>query len=274
MRHSVAIFSSLAVMIPRSWKNSFRRTQLWHRLLPHLQPFFASLADPPYGIKREHEPDVTATIERIVKQGWTCVDVGGYLGWFSALLAELVGSSGQVIVFEAYSNNASMIRRHMRALGLSKRVHIENMAVTDGATDRVWLYYGRGDDTSEFNLLGSTPTVRNITVKPIDRVQQVPAISLDKYFTSGSRIHFIKMDIEGAEAQALPGMRRVLHEQRPAILIEFHTDQGWDAREELYAAGYNLFDMHAQLIDRQAAKVYHVLALHPDQSGKEQGVTG
>lgn len=239
-------------------KNWFRRTRLWHSIYPYIRPFFRSLADPPYGIKSEYEPQVTTVMQQIVQPGWTCVDVGGYIGRFSVLLAELVGANGKVIVFEAYGNNAATIRRHVAALGFSARVRVENMALNDGTADKVWLYYGRGDDASEFNVIG-----QNVIGNQTARVQQVAAVSLDKYYAPNLPLHFVKMDIEGAEAQALVGMRRILREQKPFVLIEFHTDGGWAARNELYSAGYTLHDMENRLIRVHEPRVYHVLARPP-----------
>jgi FkbM family methyltransferase len=46
----------------------------------------------------------------------------------------------------------------------------------------------------------------------------VPLVTLDSYFAPGSRVDFVKMDIQGAEQAALTGARRVL-EENPGIVI-------------------------------------------------------
>ena len=75
----------------------------------------------------------------------------------------------------------------------------------------------------------------------------------------------MKIDIEGAEAQALVGMRRILRESRPVVLVEFHNETGWAGREHLLTAGYSLRDAkNTRWLDPAAAnvhRVYHCLAV-------------
>ena len=74
----------------------------------------------------------------------------------------------------------------------------------------------------------------------------VPGISLDEfvYAQGNPPPQAVKMDIEGGEVMALPGMKRVLAEARPLMLMELHGPESaraaWDA---LTAAGYNLCEM-------------------------------
>jgi FkbM family methyltransferase len=49
--------------------------------------------------------------------------------------------------------------------------------------------------------------------------------TLDEAMARFGRPDFIKMDIEGAEEQALAGAERVLSEARPAWLIEVHGSE-------------------------------------------------
>lgn len=210
-------------------------------------------------IRRPYEPEVCAIIKEIVKPGWVCVDAGAYIGYITLLLAKLVGPRGQVIAFEALPRNAARTRRNVAVRGLAKRVRVENMAVTDDVYEHVELFPGREGDLSEWNILGHDVTGRVTQPK-----LQVPAISLDKYFAPGSCVDFVKLDIEGAEGLVLEGMRRILREAKPVLVIEFHyAKKTWPKRKELYEAGYTLYDMHKQKIASDSPKVYHCLALPP-----------
>ena len=52
------------------------------------------------------------------------------------------------------------------------------------------------------------------------------------------------MDIEGGEVLALPGMKRILTEQHPLMLLELHGPESeMAAWETLTAAGYTLCAM-------------------------------
>src|SRR5262249_5312654 len=99
-----------------------------------------------------YEPEVQAAISKIVRPGWTCADVGAHPGIYTRLLAELVGSSGRVVAFEAHPANARRLRRSLGGLG--GRVTVENVAVTDGAAARVTLHPGRRRASQEWNVMG------------------------------------------------------------------------------------------------------------------------
>jgi Methyltransferase FkbM domain len=71
----------------------------------------------------------------------------------------------------------------------------------------------------------------------------VPGISLDEfvYGQGNPPPQVVKMDIEGGEVLALPGMRRVLAEARPLMLMELHGPESSRAAwETLTAAGYTI----------------------------------
>lgn len=203
-----------------------------------------------------YEPDVQAYIRGLVRPGWTCADVGAHEGIYTRLLAELVGESGRVVAFEAHPENA---RRLRSSLGDEHRgrVTVERLAVTDGAEERVTLHPGRGRASQEWNVTGI-----DLEGRPTPGELNVPAVSLDAYFAEGS-LDFVKLDVEGAEALVLRGMRRLLREGRPAIVVEFHTREGWDGRTELLDAGYRLLTTTGDAIDAgpEAARVYQVVAL-------------
>ena len=75
-------------------------------------------------------------------------------------------------------------------------------------------------------------------------------MSLDAYFTIGVSLNFVKIDVEGAEAKVLTGMRRLLHEARPIALVEFHDEVGWAGCGELLAEHYHLYDMSGGRLTR------------------------
>lgn len=205
-----------------------------------------------------YEPEVSQTVMLIVQPGWICVDVGAHLGYFTMLLAKLVGEHGRVIAFEAHPDNAAQTRSNVGMNGYEARVRVENMAVSDGAHHSVKLYPGRDHSSFEWNIVG-----HDVQGNPVQHELDIPATSLDAYFPPGLRVDFVKMDVEGAEAQALCGMRRLLRQSRPFVVVEFHSEAGWAGRRELFAMDYCLYDIRdgrwlASKLDFE--RVYHCLA--------------
>jgi hypothetical protein len=74
----------------------------------------------------------------------------------------------------------------------------------------------------------------------------VPGISLDEFaFAQGHPLpQVVKIDIEGGEVLALPGMRRLLQEARPLLFLELHGEAAaraaWQALNPL---GYRIYSM-------------------------------
>lgn len=188
-----------------------------------------------YNLNPSYEPDVCTVIKRIVRPGWVCADVGGNVGIITVLLAELVGYNGYVVTFEAHHGNAQLLHERIKINGYEKWMKIENLAISDGSCDHIWLFPCRNMWAGEWNIVG-----HDVEGNKTEPQLQVIATSLDTYFPPGSCLNFVKIDVEGAEAKVLSGMRRLLMESRPLIIIEFHDEIGWAGRHELFVAGYSL----------------------------------
>jgi hypothetical protein len=118
------------------------------------------------------------------------------------------------------------------------------------------LHHGRGRATEEWNIMG-----RDLEGRPTPPELEVAATSLDAYF-NGATVDLVKIDVEGAEAEVLAGMRRLLREKRSVLVIEFHDEAGWAGRQELLDAGYDLYEMDGtRLSASELARRYDCLAL-------------
>jgi hypothetical protein len=72
---------------------------------------------------------------------------------------------------------------------------------------------------------------------------EVPGLSLDEYLAAHPDFppQVIKLDIEGGEVLALPGMRALLQDVRPLLLLELHGPEAIAlAWETLTRGGYRL----------------------------------
>jgi FkbM family methyltransferase len=203
-----------------------------------------------------YEPELTAAIERVVEPGWTCADVGAHVGKITETLVGLVGRRGRVVAFEAHPTNAAQLRNRFRRVRV---VQVVNAAVSDGTRELLALYAGRHDNSTEWNVVG-----HDVEGSPTRLEVEVPAVSLDAWFSPGEPLHFVKIDVEGAEGLVLAGMRRLLREERPMLAIEFHDEDGWASRRELLDTGYALSRPDGSPIGPADARVYHVIARPSD----------
>ena len=147
------------------------------------------------------------------KPGAVVYDVGANVGFYSLLAARRAGPAGTVVAFEPLLRNLLFLRRHLE---LNR---VANVDVVEAAV-------------SESTGLQSFSTEHHASMGRLatDGALQVRTVSLDDVvFKDGRpRPHLIKMDIEGGEAAALRGGRRVLEECRPTLFLATH---GWEQHQ-------------------------------------------
>ncbi|MBI4569432.1 MAG: FkbM family methyltransferase [Planctomycetes bacterium] len=211
-----------------------------------------------------YEPDMAAVMDRHVRPGWRCADLGAHHGEFTLPLARKVGPEGHVTAFDAWEENAQTLSRRAEREGLAERITVVHAAVTDGREPEVFIYPGRRRKDNglrsdwEWSVTGYHAEGEKL---PPDR--RVRALSLDQYFPAGERLDLVKIDIEGAAALALAGMRWLLSQARPVVALEFHDAAEWAARRMLFAAGYDLFRASGEPIPEKGdpPRVFHCYAL-------------
>ena len=182
-----------------------------------------------------YEPDLQLALRELVHPGATIYDVGANIGYVSLLLAKAAGVGGHVYAFEALPENAERWRTNIRLNGMDSRLTLINAAVTQASGPVRFLVHASGGMGKVDGSAGREDGYRSeITV---------PGFSLDEFVFGQAHPHpqVIKMDIEGGEVLALQGMRRVLSEVRPLLLMELHGPESSQAAwETLNVAGYEV----------------------------------
>jgi FkbM family methyltransferase len=156
-----------------------------------------------------YEAETVELFLKLLGPGMTVLDVGANVGQYALLAAERVGPSGRVHAFEPTPHVAAKLRSNIRLNGFDN-VTVSETAVNDSCGEAV-LYYAEND--GENNILapeaGSSSSVR------------VATVTLDEYLGSKGidQVDVVKMDIEGAEVQALRGASRLLTGDRAPVLF-------------------------------------------------------
>ena len=146
---------------------------------------------------------------RDVPPGSIAVDAGANIGIYSEFLSHCVGLTGFVHSFEPDPLN---FRRLQAALDQHSNVRLNELALSD-RTGESALYVSHNLNVDH----RAYPTANESR-----KIVAIRSIRLDDYFPAGTRVDFIKMDIQGFELHALRGAKRVLGDN-PAVklLIEF-----------------------------------------------------
>ena len=155
-----------------------------------------------YGIHGTHDFKI---IKNNVKDGDNVIDLGANIGYFTLILAKLVGPTGKVFAFEPDPRNLALLKKNVEYNNY-KNVIIVPKAVSN-VNDKCTLYTGQ--KTFGQNKIYKPKKTKTQKFIPIDS----ETVRLDDFFKTNDlldKISFIKMDVEGAEFLALSGMKEIL----------------------------------------------------------------
>jgi FkbM family methyltransferase len=192
-----------------------------------------------------YEPVESHLFSRLVKNGWTVFDVGSNVGQYALLASPLVGKSGGVHAFEPVPHNFDRARRHL-TLNHVVNVFLHRLAAWHERTE---VQLGLASDMTENAGSYSVGAVSGTAVVPV-KAQSIP---LDDYVADRQieRVDLVKMDIEGAELNALRGFVKTLRRDRPVILMEVN-------RVACLRAGYEPAQLWELLIDQLGYRVWKI----------------
>jgi FkbM family methyltransferase len=182
-----------------------------------------------------YEPELQAAVHDLIRPGAVVYDVGANIGYVSLLLAKTAGETGKVYAFEALPENVERWRRNIKLNGMESRMSLFAGAVTQTEGPVRFLVHASAGMGKAAGSAGRADTyLSEITVS---------GVSLDEFaFGLGNPPpQAVKMDIEGGEVLALEGMRRLLAEARPVMLMELHGPESCRlAWETLTTASYQI----------------------------------
>jgi FkbM family methyltransferase len=163
-----------------------------------------------------YEPSTLLTLRRLLHRGGRFIDVGANAGLFAMIASRWVGPRGHVDAFEPSEREFGRLVQHVELNGL-RNVFARRLAIgKDSGTAqlRVAPFPNAGHNT-----LGSSFAYQDVQT---ERIETVEVTTLDTFTrTEGmTRLDVVKMDIEGSEHAALLGATRVLHDLRPALIVE------------------------------------------------------
>jgi FkbM family methyltransferase len=185
-----------------------------------------------------------ALFARHVPRGGAVFDLGANVGYYTILSALRAGPGGRVYAFEPLPRNLAFLKRH---LALNR---IENAVVIGAAVS----------DRSGTARFAEDSSVSKGRIGP-DGSIEVTAVALDDWIGDGRlpRPDLLKIDVEGAEFQALQGARTLLASSHPTIFLSTHSGQAHrDCLALLESIGYRVTPVDGRPLERSR----DILAAH------------
>jgi FkbM family methyltransferase len=182
---------------------------------------------------RDWHDNERTLLKDFVSQGQTVIDVGANMGFMAVILSRLVGEKGRVICFEP---SRRIFKKLRETIELN---NIQNAELFN---------YGCGERRTEGELFkvsessGNSSLVRPSGSKDSDSGERVELLGLDEaLLSSGTRVDFMKIDVEGYESTVLRGAAQILSRFKPVIYIELcaeYSQSSSEAIEILKSNGY------------------------------------
>ena len=190
---------------------------------------------------RRREWGVMTSLPKVIRKADTVIEVGAHIGYISMYIADLVGRNGKVFAFEPSKDNLEYLNANTAPC---KQLEVIPLAVSDRASTAKFYVEDLSGQNSTLvkDYANLSENSRNAYTSADYRVTTVETTTLDQFVASRElKPDFIKIDIEGAEAIALKGMKDCLLRHRPKLMIEV-TEQEDEVMREMARAGYLAYD--------------------------------
>lgn len=201
------------------------------------------------------EPDVQRACQRLVQPGMIAYDIGANVGFHSVLLGRLVGEQGYVYAFEPFPEASQAAQENAR-LNNMRNIEVIQAAVSAENGEAEFLL-------GEGSTMGHLATESTYTNERRQTCIKVPVVAIDHFVLQQGHQppHFLKIDVEGGEVAVLQGMKKVLQQHRPVLLVEMH------GRNKEVAETLNEVNYLTQVIDEdkpleEASWNVHIVAWH------------
>ena len=181
-----------------------------------------------------YEPECVDFVRRALRPGMRCLDAGAQTGFYTCLMASLVGQTGTVHAFEPMPENYRVLLKNLAENDFVARVRPYQLACSNAAAQLEASRVGR------MYVAGAVEGCLRVSMTAV-RVDDLIQDEVD----------LIKIDVEGHEPAALEGMRQLIARSHPIIVSEcndywLQSCSGTSSREyikTLNAYGYDAFEL-------------------------------
>lgn len=194
------VLKKIAARLPQQWQTDLRRMN-YARLIRQNRFFSDELE---FGLLGE-----------LIRPGDWVIDIGANVGHYSKRFSELVGAEGRVIAFEPVPTTFSLLAANAHRFShrnvtlinaaISSKFDVVGMSMPNFDTGLANYYEARISSASE----GAVSAL----------AMSVDALGIDR------PVALVKIDVEGHEAQALAGMRKLIEDWHPILIVETESDE-------------------------------------------------
>ena len=207
-----------------------------------------------------------------LQPGFTAIDAGANVGFYSIMMGHTVGTAGRVFAFEPVPDTFARLEENIGLNDLPQLSPVNHALWNERETLSFSLSRDNAHNLGGYSFAPSHDAIRQT---------RCSGIPLDEFARDAriERVDAIKMDIEGAERSALKGGREIITRDLPVFLLEvstatcaragYRTGDLWDFFDALdyrpYLVGAT-FEDSGWIGDFSDIQQSNVLLIPPNQS--------
>lgn len=250
-----SVFQKITLIL--SWHdlgNRFPIEIVWSRIFGFLHPrlhppvmqvdghtiYLDSIDSHRLSIYGTYEPFETNIMKKLINPGDVVIDIGANIGYYTLIFARLVGEKGKVFAFEPDPTNFSILQKNIAANSYNNVVLIQKAVSSRSGKNRLYLCSTNLGDHRSYDPHNNWKSI------------EIDSVSLDDYFKDyKGKIHFIKMDVQGAEGQVLMGMKNLVKKNKNLTIVSEFWPLG------LKVAGVSA-EQYFEILMRHGYKYYQI----------------
>jgi FkbM family methyltransferase len=186
-----------------------------------------------------YEAETVRVFCKLAKESDLVVDVGANTGLYT-LLACAANRDSRLIAFEPVPRIYSLLVINVAANGWNNRCKLLNMAASnvEGET-KLYVPFSDVTQSASLNLQGVQGDEGYLT--------DVFQTTVDAVIPENQRVDLVKIDVEGFEDHVLEGMRRVLADSAPTLIVECNANGPFANVEAILSQfGYDFFHLRRE----------------------------
>lgn len=159
---------------------------------------------------KDYEKAESSMMENLVEDGDNFFDIGANIGWYSINIAASRPQT-QVYSFEPLPKTYRQLETNV-GLNAVPNVRLHHFGFSNQAGSSPFYYYAQGSGNA---------SSANLTDRPDVEVVQCSVRTLDGYIAAeGTRLDFVKCDVEGAELLVFQGGQQTIARDKPIVFSE------------------------------------------------------
>jgi len=197
-------------------------------------------------------------VEQVLKPGMAALDIGANIGYFTVMMARIVGGTGRVYAVEPHPGNFELLRTNVARNGFADRAELQEIAIARSSGRQPLLLSHHSNWHSLFRpAMNACLPWHEKYRRPVVGAVEVETRTLADYLPGKRPLDFLHMDIEGYEVEILRSIAEQAKEGYGRLNVLFET------HPEFYDAHYNdIRPVLEELCHRRGYRLKYLVSDH------------